>query len=131
QPEALEGEPEGGGGGGAYIPYLLADHPRQRDVDLLHLAGGRDDEVLTGGADGAHGAQVLERVDRFGAGGLEEELRDVGATLGERADSVGEIATVGVGLASERNLEVCVRAARRHARIVLGGRALCPDRLPC
>ena len=128
---ALERQPERGRGVGTPVVVRLADHARQRDVDLLHLAGGGDDEVVTGRAHGTHRAQVLERVDRLGARRLEEQLRDVGAALGQGPDAVGEIAPVGVGLARERDLEVRVGAARRHARIVRGAVALCPGWLQC
>ncbi len=103
---ALQRQPEGGGGVRPALLLGLADHPRQDDVDLQHLAGGRVLEVLAGRADRAHHAQVVERVDRLGSGGLEEQLRDLGAALVEGLESVGEIATVGVRLAGERHLEV-------------------------
>ena len=103
---ALEGQAERGGGVGAPIRLGLADHPRQHDLDLDHLAGGRGLEIFPRRRDGAHGAQVIERVDRLGARGLEEELGDVGAALVERLDAVGEIPAVGVGLAGERDEQV-------------------------
>src|SRR2546421_598509 len=57
------------------------------------------------------------------AGGGADNCPMVRARLGQRPDPIGEIATVGVGLPRERDLEVRVRAARRrHAGIVLGGR---------
>src|SRR5258708_23249623 len=126
---ALERQPERRGRVRPAVLLRLAERARQRDIDVVALARGRGDEVLARGGDGAHGAEVLERVDGLGAGRLEEQLGDVGAALGQRPDSVGEIATVGVGLPRERDLEVRNRAARsRHAGIVLGGRRFvwCP-----
>ena len=115
---ALQRQPEGGGGIGPAFLLGLADHPRQDDVDLQHLAGGRVLEVLAGRADRAHHAQVVERVDRLGSGGLEEQLRDLRTALVEGLESVGEIATVGVRLAGERHLEVRLglRADGSHGR---------------
>ena len=102
---ALQRQPEGGGGVRAALVLGLADHARQHDLDLQHLAGGRRAGGSRGSSpDGAHRAQVVERVDRLGPGGLEEELRDLGAALVEGLDAVGEVAAVGVGLAGERDL---------------------------
>jgi hypothetical protein len=65
-------------------------------------------QVLAGRADGVHRLEVIERVDRFGAGSLEEELRDLRPALLQGLDAVGEIAAVGVGLARERHEQVRV-----------------------
>ncbi len=103
-PLAVQRQPEGGRRVRAALLFCLADHARQDDVDLQHLAGGGVLEVLAGRADRAHGAQVVERVDRLRSGGLEEQLRDLGAPFIERLDPVGEIAPVRVRLAGERDL---------------------------
>ena len=103
---ALQRQPEGRGGIRAAVLFRLADHPRQDDVDLQHLAGGGLLEVRAGRADRAHGAQVVERVDRLRPGGLEEQLGDLGPALVERLDAVGEIAAVRVRFAGQRHLEV-------------------------
>jgi hypothetical protein len=127
---ALQRQSEGGRGVGPALLFGLADHPRQDDVDLQHLAGGRVLEVLAGRADCAHDAQVVERVDRLRPRGLEEELRDLRAALVEGLESVGEIATVGVRLTGERHLEVRLglRAdgghGRAHCSLDFGARPL-------
>jgi len=126
-PFAVEGEAERGGGVGPPLLRGVTDHPRQDDVDLLHLAGGGALEVLARRGDGAHRLQVVERVDGLGARGLEEELRDVGPVLLERPEAVGDVAAVRVGLAGERYLKV--RLGPRQAP--LGHRApLYPTRAP-
>ena len=49
---------------------------------------------------------MIQGVDRLGAGGFEEELRDVGASLVERLDAVGEVAPIGIRLAGEGDQQV-------------------------
>ena len=103
---AVQRQPEGRRRVRTALLLRIADHPRQDDVDLQHLAGGGVLEVLAGRADRAHGAQVVERVDRLRPGGLEEQLRDLGSPFVERLDPVGEIATVRVRLTGERDLKI-------------------------
>src|SRR5213075_1251529 len=104
-----ERETEGLGGVRTALLSGLADHARQDDLDLLHLAGRGELQVLARAADGAHRGEMVQGVDRLGARRLEEELRDVGTALIERANAVGEVAAVGVSLAGQRDEEIRFR----------------------
>ena len=113
---ALEGEEEGGCGLGPAFCLGLADHAGQNDLDLLVLSERRALQVHAGGADSTHGAEVVERVDRLGAGGLEEELGDLGAALVEGLNTVGQVSPVGVSFPGQRYLKIRLRPATASAR---------------